>query len=52
MTDEHTLRNYTVRKVGELADVVVQYFAITTEKRIENPAVKVIVESAQKEIFG
>ena len=52
VSDEHTVRNYKVRKVGELADVRLQYFAITTERRIQNPAVKAIVESAQNEIFG
>jgi LysR family transcriptional activator of nhaA len=52
VSDEHTVRNYKVRKIGELEDVRVQYFAITTERRIQNPATKAIIESAQNEIFG
>jgi LysR family transcriptional activator of nhaA len=52
VSDKHTIQHYKVRKVGELKDVRVQYFAITTERRIQNPAVKAIVESAQHEIFG
>jgi LysR family transcriptional activator of nhaA len=52
VSDAHTLKNYKVRKLGELEDVGVQYFAITTERRIQNPAVKAIVESAHNEIFG
>jgi LysR family transcriptional activator of nhaA len=52
VSDAHTLQHYKVRKLGELEDVQVQYFAISTERRIQNPAVKAIVESAQQEIFG
>jgi LysR family transcriptional activator of nhaA len=52
VSDDHTRRAYKVGKLGELADVRVQYFAISTERRIQNPAVKAIVESAQTEIFG
>ncbi len=52
VSDDHTVRNYKVRKLGELQAVRVQYFAISAERRIQNPAVKAIVESAQNEIFG
>ena len=52
VSDEHTVRNYGVQRLGELTNVRAQYFAITTEKRIENIAVKAIVDTAHNEIFG
>jgi len=50
--DDQTVRTYGVRKLGKLPDVRVQYFAITKEKRILNPAVKAMIESAHQEVFG
>jgi LysR family transcriptional activator of nhaA len=50
--EEHTLRHYRVKALGQLESARMRYYAISPERRITNPAVTAIIESAKREIFG
>ena len=50
--EEHTLRHYRVKTLGQLEAARMRYYAISPERRITNPAVTAIIEAAKREIFG
>ena len=52
MLEKHTLKQYGVRLVGRVKSVRMRYYAISPERQISNPAVTLIVDQAQREIFG
>ncbi len=45
-------RQYNVRAVGELPGIGEQFYAISGERRLHNPAVVAITEAARKTLFG
>jgi LysR family transcriptional activator of nhaA len=49
--EEEVQRQYEVRLVGRLGEVRERFYAISTERRVVNPAVLAITEAAHKEIF-
>lgn len=51
MIEKHTLRNYRVQVIGRVASVRMQYYAISPERKITNPAVTLIVDQAQRDVF-
>lgn len=48
---QEILRQYDVAVVGRLAGIKVRFYAISTERKVKNPAVLAISENAQKVIF-
>ena len=52
LSEEHTLKNYRVQVLGQMKSARMRYFAISPERRISNPAVTTIIETAHREIFG
>lgn len=44
--EEHTLRHYQVKTVGQLEGIRMRYYAISPDRRITNPAVTAIIEGA------
>jgi LysR family transcriptional activator of nhaA len=46
--EEHTLRHYQVKVLGQLESIRMRYYAISPERRITNPAVTAIIEAATK----
>lgn len=52
LIEDHTLRHYRVKRLRRLEELHMRYYAISTERRIVNPAVTAIVDSAHREIFG
>jgi LysR family transcriptional activator of nhaA len=40
-----------VKVVGRLANVKVRFYAISTERKVKNPAVLAITETAHRSIF-
>ena len=52
LIEEHTLKNYRVKLLGQMKSTVMRYFAISPERRISNLAVTTIIETAHREIFG
>ena len=51
MIEKHTLRNYRVQVIGRVASVRMQYYAISPERKITHPAVTLIVDQAQRDVF-
>jgi LysR family transcriptional activator of nhaA len=51
MIEKHTLRHYRVQLIGRLASVRMQYYAISPERKITNPAVNLILNQAQCDVF-
>lgn len=49
--EQEVLRQYDVKVIGRLAGVKVRFYAISTERRVKNPAVLAITEAAHKTIF-
>jgi LysR family transcriptional activator of nhaA len=45
-------RQFRVGRVGRTEDVRNHFYAITVERRIKNPAVIAICESARRELFA
>jgi LysR family transcriptional regulator, transcriptional activator of nhaA len=45
-------RRYRVSKLGELGTRVVEYYAISAERKIKHPAAAVIAEVAKNKLFG
>ncbi len=50
--EEHeVLRQYDVKVVGRLAGIKMRFYAISTERKVKNPAVLAITETAHNTIF-
>lgn len=45
-------RQYGVQVVGRADDVRARFYAISPERRLKNPAVVAICETAREELFG
>jgi LysR family transcriptional activator of nhaA len=45
-------RQYSVKVVGRIPEVVERFYAISIEKRLKHPAVLKISESAREQLFG
>ena len=45
-------KRYCVTKVGDLEDRIVEYYAISAERKIKHPAATVIAEVAKHRLFG
>jgi LysR family transcriptional activator of nhaA len=45
------LRQYDVKVIGRLPGIKVKFYAISTERKVKNPAVLAIAETAHKSIF-
>jgi LysR family transcriptional activator of nhaA len=45
-------RQYQAEKVGETDEIQARFYAISTERRLRNPAVVAICESAREEVFA
>jgi len=45
-------RQYHVRALGRIADVVDELYAITTERRMRHPATLAVSEAARRNVFG
>ncbi len=52
ITKGETMKQYNVREVGCLNEVVERYYAVSMDRRIKHPAVQAIVEHAKSSIFG
>ena len=50
--EEHSWRNYRVKPLGRMDSALVRYYAISPDRRISNPAVTTVIETAHREIFG
>jgi LysR family transcriptional activator of nhaA len=51
MLEKHTLLHYRVKVIGRVESVRMRYYAISTERRIRNAAVTMIVDQARREVF-
>lgn len=49
--EQEVLRQYDVRIVGHLPDIKMRFYAISTERKVKNPAVLAIAETAHRSIF-
>ena len=45
-------RQYGVAALGRIAEVVEEFYAITTERRLTHPAIVALTRAAQDELFG
>jgi LysR family transcriptional activator of nhaA len=52
MIEKHTLTNYRVKVIGRIESVRMQYYAISPERRITNPAVTLIVDQSRRDVFA
>jgi LysR family transcriptional activator of nhaA len=52
ITEEDVKRQYNARIVGHTNEIRARFFAISTERRLKNPAVLAICESARQQIFS
>ena len=50
--EEHTLQHYRVKPIGCIETARLRFYAISPEKRVTNPAVAAIIQSAHEQIFG
>ena len=50
--EPHTLKHYDVELLARIESIRLRYYAISTERRVTNPAVTAILERAHQEIFG
>lgn len=50
--EQEICRQYRVRPLGELPDVQERYYVISTERKLQHPAVEAISEAARKELFS
>lgn len=48
---EHLRRQYGVRPIGELSGVRERFYAVSVERKLENPSVAAICETARTQIF-
>ncbi|WP_291380453.1 MULTISPECIES: transcriptional activator NhaR [Achromobacter] len=51
-TAAYLCKQYRVRVIGHAADVKEQFYAITTDQRLEHPAVVALSRAAREDIFG
>ncbi|KRA03214.1 MAG: transcriptional activator NhaR [Achromobacter sp.] len=51
-TAAYLCKQYRVRAIGHAADVKEQFYAITTDQRLEHPAVVALSRAAREDIFG
>ena len=49
---DYLCEQYRVRAIGSINDVREQLYAITTERRLQHPAVLAVSKAAQEEVFG
>jgi len=52
ITEKDVKRQYNARMIGSTDTIRARFFAISTERRIKNPAVAAICESAREEMFS
>jgi LysR family transcriptional activator of nhaA len=52
VVEAETARQYGVSVIGRTDGVVERFYALSAERRLENPAVVAICESARAELFG
>lgn len=52
MIEKHTLTKYRVKLIGRVESVRMQYYAISPERRITNPAVTLIVKQSRQNVFA
>lgn len=45
-------QQYQVELIGEVSEIQEQFYAISVERRISNPVVSMIIESARQTLFG
>jgi LysR family transcriptional activator of nhaA len=50
--EEDVCKQYSVKVVGRLPEVVERFYAISIEKRLKHPAVVKISEFARENLFG
>jgi LysR family transcriptional regulator, transcriptional activator of nhaA len=50
--EEEVQRRYGVQRVGRIAAVTERFYAISPERRLKNPAVVAICETARRRLFG
>ena len=51
VVESEIVRQYQVRKVGQIMGVKQRFYGITVERRLKHPAVLAISESAKEEVF-
>jgi LysR family transcriptional regulator, transcriptional activator of nhaA len=49
---DYVCQQYAVQALGRVDAVVEQIFAITTERRLTNPAIVAVVKATRWEVFG
>jgi len=52
VVEEDVRRQYNVRKLGESAEIVERWYAISVERRVQHPAVAAICHAARFRLFG
>jgi LysR family transcriptional activator of nhaA len=52
MIEKHTLSHYRAKLVGRVESIRMQYYAISPERRITNPAVTLIVDQSRRKLFA
>ena len=50
--EDDVCKQYSVKVVGRLPEIVERFYAISIEKRLKHPAVVKISESARDNLFG
>lgn len=45
-------RQYKLKKIGEIEDVVERFYAISVERKVRHPAVAALYEAARETLFG
>jgi LysR family transcriptional activator of nhaA len=50
--EEQLWRDYRTKSLGRMKAARMRYYAISPDRRISNPAVTTVIESAHREIFG
>jgi LysR family transcriptional activator of nhaA len=49
---EDARRQYNVRKLGDTAEIVERWYAISVERRVQHPAVAAICQAARSDLFA
>jgi LysR family transcriptional activator of nhaA len=49
---DYVCQQYAVQALGRIDSVAEQIFAITTERRLTNPAIVAVVKATRREVFG
>lgn len=52
MIEKHTLTQYRAKVIGRVKSIRMQYYAISPERRITNPAVTLIVDQSRRNVFA